>query len=354
MSVVALDINSQATTDFLVGLLNVPSPTGYHVEAVAYTRTAFAELNVPGLELALTKKGALAATWAGKSSDAPRGVTAHLDTLGLMVKEIKDSGRLKCTALGGGDWNAVEFEGVTIRTHSDQRYRGTVVLQNSGQHANAEYHKHERKADTMEIRIDARTSSAEETRALGIEVGDFVFVDPRVEVSDTGFVRSRYLDDKAGVANIYGALMALRDAGLRPAQTTTFLINNYEEVGHLGSAGLPPELDELLVIDMGAMGDGQRSDEFSVSICAKDSSGPYHFEMNNKLRRIGDTFNIPYRMDIYPHYSSDGSAYWLAGGDARVGLIGPGVDASHGYERTHQESIDHTTHMIARYLLSDE
>ncbi|MBC7810620.1 MAG: M42 family metallopeptidase [Burkholderiales bacterium] len=348
-----IDSQSTATTAFLVGLLNTPSPTGYHVEAIAYTQAAFADLSVPGLELSLTKKGALVATWAGKSSDTPRGVTAHLDTLGLMVKEIKDNGRLKCTALGGGHWNAVEFEGVTIRTYSDKRYRGTVVLQNTSQHVNGDFEKIERKSDNMEVRIDAKTKSADETRALGIEIGDFVFLDPRVEVTDTGFIRSRHLDDKAAVANVYGALLALKDAGLQPAQTTTFLIANYEEVGHGGSAGLPIVLDELLTIDMGAVSEGQNSDEFSVSICAKDSSGPYHFDMNTKLRRIGDAFNIPYRMDIYPHYSSDGSAYWLAGGDARVGLIGPGIDASHGYERTHQESLDHTTHMLARYLLEE-
>jgi putative aminopeptidase FrvX len=353
VSIPALNINSEAIIAFLEGLLNVPSPTGYHVEAVAYTRAAFAELNVPGLELSLTKKGALTATWRGVRSDAPRGVTAHVDTLGLMVKEIKDNGRLKCTALGGGNWNAVEFEGVTIRTHSDQRYRGTVLLQNTSQHVNADFHKTERSADNMEVRIDAKTKSADETRALGINIGDFIFLDPRVEVTETGFIRSRHLDDKAAVANIYGALMALRDAGLQPAQNTTFLIANYEEVGHGGSAGLPMVLDELLTIDMGAVGEGQNSDEYSVCICVKDSSGPYHFEMNNKLRRIGDTFNIPYRMDIYPHYGSDGSAYLAAGGDARVGLIGPGIDASHGYERTHQESLDHTTHMLARYLLEE-
>ena len=280
-------------------------------------------------------------------------MTAHVDTLGLMVKEIKPSGRLKMALLGGFMWNAVEWEGVTIRTHGDKRYRGTVLPSNPSTHVNNKLGSIERTADLMEVRIDARTISAADTRALGIEVGDFIFLDPRVEVTDTGFIRSRHLDDKAGVAAIYGALLALHDAALSPAQDTTFLIANYEEVGHGGAAGLPMSLAELLTIDMAALGDGQNSDEYSVTICVKDSSGPYHFDMNNKLRRIAAEFDIPAKTDIYPYYGSDGSAYWRAGGDARVGLIGPGVEASHAYERTHKDSMPHTTHLIARYLLDD-
>jgi putative aminopeptidase FrvX len=344
-----LNINPDATVDFLVGLLNTPSPTGYHVEAIDYVRKAFE--TIPGLEISLTNKGALVAFWKGNASSAPRGVTAHVDTLGLMVKEIKPSGRLKATLLGGFMWNAVEWEGVTIRTHDNRRYRGTVLPSNPSTHVNSKLGTVERTADLMEIRIDARTFSATDTRALGIEVGDFIFLDPRVELSDTGFIRSRHLDDKAGVAAIYGALLALTDAGLVPAQDTTFLIANYEEVGHGGANGLPTQLAELLTVDMAALGDGQSSDEFSVTICIKDSTGPYHFEMNNKLRRLAAAYQIPAKTDIYPFYGSDGSAFWRAGGDARVGLIGPGVEASHAYERTHRESILHSTHLIAQYLV---
>lgn len=346
-----LAINLDATVDFLVGLLNTPSPTGYYVEAIDYVRQAFE--GIPGLELSTTNKGALVATVRGISSDAPRGVTAHVDTLGLMVKDIKPSGRLKLTNLGGFMWNAVEWEGVTIRTHDNRRYRGTVLPSNPSTHVNNKLGTMERTAELMEVRIDARTTSAAETRALGIEVGDFIFLDPRVEVTDTGFIRSRHLDDKAGVAVIYGALLALSEAGLSPAQDTTVLIANYEEVGHGGSAGLPMKLAELLTVDMAALGEGQNSDEFHVTICVKDSTGPYHFEMNNKLRRIADEHDIAAKTDIYPYYGSDGSAYWRAGGDARVGLIGPGVEASHAYERTHRDSLLHTTHLIARYLLDD-
>jgi putative aminopeptidase FrvX len=243
------------------------------------------------------------------------------------------------------------MEGVTVRTYDNRRYRGTVVPVNPSVHVNPKIQTAERNAETMEIRLDARVTNADETRALGIEVGDFIFVDPRVEVGEAGFVRGRFLDDKAGVAGIYGALRALKDAGLQPAQDTAFLIANYEEAGHGGGAGWPFALDELVAIDMGAIGDSQHSDEYSVSICVKDGGGPYHFDLTNKLRRLAIEHEIPHKTDIYVFYSSDGTAYWRAGGEARVGLIGPGVDASHAYERTHRDALTHTAHLLARYLV---
>ncbi|GAB4572530.1 MAG: M42 family metallopeptidase [Anaerolineae bacterium] len=348
-----LTIDHERMVAFLVGLLNTPSPTGYYVEAMDFVAEAFAALEMPGLEMWRTRKGALMLKLAGDSASAPRGLTAHADTLGLMVKEIKPSGRLKVTNLGGIMWSGIEFEGVTVRTHDDRRYRGSVVPLNPGVHVNRDVHKAERNADSMEIRLDVKVENADDVRALGIEVGDFVFVDPRVEVLDTGFIRARFLDDKAGVACIYGALHALNTAGVRPVQDTYVLISHYEEVGHGGSAGWPADLDELLVVDMAALGDGQTSDEFHTTICVKDSGGPYHFLMNNRLRRLAETHAIPYKVDIYPYYASDGTAYWRAGGDARVGLIGPGVDASHSYERTHVDALEHSAHLIARYLLDD-
>ncbi len=347
----ALPVDTASLTDFLIGLLDTPGPTGYHQEAIAYTRSAFERLDFPGAAIRLTHKGALLMTIPGENDDAPRGLTAHVDTLGLMVKEVKSNGRLKLTALGGISWPGVEFENCTIRTHDNRRYRGTVILSNPSTHVNRQATKKERNADSMEVRIDERTTSREETEALGIGVGDFILLDPRIEVTESGFIRSRFLDDKAGVACIYGALQALKSAGVTPAQTTHILIANYEEVGHGGSAGFPDDLHELLAIDMGALGDGQAGDEFSVSICVKDAGGPYHFDMNTKLRRLADANSIDYQVDIYPYYASDGTAYWRAGGGARVGLVGPGVASSHGYERTHQDALTNSTHLIARYLL---
>ncbi|MBE0690632.1 MAG: M42 family metallopeptidase, partial [Anaerolineae bacterium] len=279
-------------------------------------------------------------------------VTAHADTLGLMVKEIKANGCLKVTRLGGINMNGIENENVTLRTYDNRRYRGTVMLINPSSHVNPNATTAARDDTTMEVRLDARTSSADETRSLGVEVGDFIFVDPRVEVTDTGFIRSRFLDNKAGVAGIYGALAAMQAAGLRPANDTHVLISNYEEVGHGGGPDWPAALDEYVCVDMAAIGEGQNSDEYNCTICAKDSSGPYHYALTMKLREIAAAHDIPYKMDIYPDYSSDGSAYWRAGGSARVALIGPGVSGSHSYERMYKDALLHSAHLIARYLLT--
>ncbi len=346
-----LNIDVESMTDFLVELLEIHSPTGYHAEVMPFVRDAFEALDFPGARITETNKGALLIQVKGENDDAPLGITAHVDTLGFMVKEIKSNGRLKMTNLGGINWAGAEFENCTVRTHDDKRYRGTVILANPSTHVNRNAHKSDRNSETMEVRLDARTTNRKETEALGIGVGDFIFLDTRIEVTDTGFIRSRFLDDKAGVAVIYGALAAMKDAGVIPQQDITILIANYEEVGHGGAAGFPDNLAEVLSIDMGAIGDGQAGDEFSVSICVKDGGGPYHFDMNQKLRRLAEEHDIDYKVDIYVYYSSDGTAFWRAGGDAKVGLAGPGVASSHGYERTHKDALLHSAHLIARYML---
>ncbi len=345
----ALHIDTDRMIDFLVKLLNIHSPTGYYHEAMAFVREQFAALDM--LEITQTYKGALVAKLHGESSDKPVGMTAHVDTLGLMVRDIKSDGRLKVNKIGGLLLPGAENEGVTVRTFDDKRIRGTLVPANTSSHVNANIATSVRDEHTMEVRLDARVSSREETEALGISIGDFIFLDPRVEVTESGFIKSRFLDNKAGVASIYGALLALKEAGLKPAQDTYILIANYEEVGHGGAVGFPQGLVEMLCIDMGAIGEEQNSDEYSMSICVKDGGGPYHFDMNNKARRLCMAHSIPYKTDIYLYYASDGSAYWYAGNDARVGLVGPGIAASHSYERTHKDSITHSAHFIARYML---
>lgn len=344
------DIDTDFLIDFLTRLLNTPSPTGFAQAAVALTEQALAAF--PDLRLSRNRKGALLAEWPGEDATTPRALTAHVDTLGTMVKEIKPNGRLKLTQIGGYAWNAIEGEGVRVFTAAGEVIRGAVLLTMASSHVfGRQVNETKRDEDALEVRLDARTTNADETRALGIEVGDFVALDPRVEVTN-GFVRSRHLDDKACVACIVAAVKALHDAGLKPRQRTHLLISNYEEVGHGAATGFPPDLAELVCVDMAAVGDGQTSDEFHATLCVKDSGGPYHYGLSQMLRRLAIEQNIPYKVDIYPYYGSDGEAFWRSGGDVAVALIGPGVDASHNYERTHTEALIATTQWILAYLLS--
>jgi putative aminopeptidase FrvX len=343
------EIETPFLLDFLTRLLNTPSPTGLAGAAIALTEETLKRF--PALKLGRTRKGALTATWRGDQDEAPRAVTAHVDTLGAMVKEVKSNGRLKLSRIGGFAWNTIEGEGCTVITRSGRQVRGSVLLTKASSHVfGAEVGEMKRSEDTLEVRLDARTLSAMETLDLGIGVGDFVAFDPRVEVN-AGFVRSRHLDDKACVAALVSAVKTLAEAGLKPARTTTLLISNFEEVGHGASAGIPADVEELLVVDMAAVGEGQNSDEFHASLCVQDSGGPYHHEMSNRLRALAEKNEIPYKVDIYPHYGSDGEAWLKAGADAAVGLIGPGVDASHNYERTHTEALVGTVKWVMAYLL---
>lgn len=344
------DIHKTHLQDFLVELLNTPSPTGFSHMAIDVTEKALQAFS--DVTTSITRKGGLVGTWPGESNDTPRALTAHVDTLGGMVKEIKGNGRLKISSLGGLLLNGVETEGCTIYTNDGKTIRGSFMLNNSSMHVyGAKVKDAKRTEDAMEIRLDEKTSSAEETRKLGIEVGNYIVFDPRIEVTN-GFIRSRFLDDKAGVATLIAAVKTLTDAGLKPTQTTTLHISNYEEVGHGAAAGFPDDLAELVAIDMAAIGAGQTSDEFHATLCVKDSGGPYHHGLSNHLRQLAEENSIAYKTDIYPYYGSDGEAYWRAGGDVAVALIGPGVDASHNYERTHMDALIATTQWIMAYLLS--
>ena len=344
-------IDQEYLLKFLAGLLNTPSPTGFADRAIAYTEQALSALS--SLRLSRTRKGALVAEWLGQKSDARRALTAHADTLGAMVKEIKSNGRLKLTKIGGFAWNTVEGEGCTVYASKGEPLRGSILLARASSHVyGKEVGELARDDENMEVRLDAQTVSKEDSEALGVRVGDFIAFDPRLEITH-GFVRSRHLDDKACVACLVAAAKALHDAGMKPAQTTYLHFSNYEEVGHGAAAGIPPEVTELVAVDMAAVGEGQTSDEFHTTLCVKDSGGPYHHGLSQRLRSIAEQYGIPYMVDIYPYYGSDGEAYWRAGGDVAVALIGPGVDASHNYERTHLEALVATTQWLVAYLLSE-
>ena len=338
-------------TTFLVDLLNIASPTGFAEPAVAFVEKELSKYKQ--LELSRTRKGALVAKWTVESDITPVALTAHVDTLGAVVKEIKSNGRLKLSRIGGIQWPTVETEGVWIITSKGERIRGSVLIDTASGHIYSGAGGETPRNDAhMEVRIDARTTSEKETRELGINIGDCVAFDPRVEVTN-GFIRSRFLDDKACVANLVAAIKSMADAGRNPERSVYFHISNYEEVGHGAAAGIPSDVAELISVDMAVVGDGQESDEFHATLCIKDSGGPYHFELNNKLRALAEKNNIPYKTDVYPFYGSDGEAFWRAGGDVALSLIGPGIDASHNYERAHMDGLNATTNWIMAYLLNN-
>lgn len=342
-------IDEACFTTFLVDLLNIASPTGFAAPAIDFVEKELSKYKQ--LQLSRTRKGALIAKWEVESDLSPVALTAHVDTLGAVVKEIKSNGRLKLSKIGGVQWPSVETEGVWIFTSKGDKIRGSILIDNASGHifgqAGADTHRND---DHMEVRIDARTTSQKETRELGISIGDCVAFDPRVEVTN-GFIRSRFMDDKACVANIAAAIKSLADSGQSPARSVYFLISNYEEVGHGAASGIPSDVEELITVDMAVVGHGQESDEFHATLCIKDSGGPYHEGLNKKMRALAEKHNIPYKTDVYPFYGSDGEAFWRAGGDVALSLIGPGIDASHNYERAHMDGLNATTNWIMAYLL---
>lgn len=343
-----MNFNMDYVTDKLVSLLNIPSPTGNTEKAIEFVEKEFKSL---GISTYRTNKGALIATIKGENEDKEVTLSGHVDTLGGMVKEIKSNGRIKFTKIGGYVMDTVEGVYVSIENSDEKLYTGTVMTTKASSHVHGqETHEIERNEENLEIRLDEKVLSKEDVEKLGINVGDFVFFDPRVTVTDSGFIKSRHLDDKAGVVSILGIAKYFVDNNIKPKYTTNFFISNYEEVGHGASAAIPEKTFELIAIDMAAPGEGQTSDEYSVTICAKDSSGPYDLELKKRLVNLAKENDLNYKIDIYPHYGSDGSAALRAGYDIKVGLIGPGVDASHSFERTHKEAIENTIKLGILYL----
>ncbi len=342
--------NRTFIVDFLLKLLQTPSPTGNTEAGISLIEQTCAQI---GLETYRTVKGALVAKLPHESADkAAITVASHVDTLGGMVKEIKGNGRLALTQLGGYLAASVVGEYCQVETAAGKIITGTVLLNKQSVHIHSgdEINKLGDSMENVEVRLDARTFSYRETNALGIAVGDFVSWDTRTQYTETGYIKSRHLDNKAGVAAAVGAAEMMLRHGVVAKQPSYLFFSNYEEVGHGAAAGIPSDTEELLVIDMAPIGAGQASDEFGVSICVKDNSGPYDLAMRRRLVALAKAARLPYNLDVYVRYGSDGSAALYAGANMRVGLIGPGVDASHAYERTHLESVLNSTLLTAAYL----
>ena len=328
-------------------LLSIDSPTGFTHKAALWVKEAFEALGFPAH---ITVKGGVIADLGGKNDQDGLFLQAHTDTLGAMVATIKGNGRLKLTSLGGMNANNAEAENVRVYTRDGKIIEGTCQLCNASVHVNGDYSSAKRSFDAMEIVLDEDVNSAEDTRKLGIEVGDIVCFDPRTKRTASGYLKSRFLDDKLSVGILLGFAKYLSDNKITPERRTWVHVTVYEEVGHGGSGSVPVGITEAISVDMGCVGDGLQCTEKQVSICAKDSGGPYSYEVVGKLIAAAKKTGADYAVDVYPFYGSDVEATLRSGVDIRHGLIGSGVYASHGYERSHIDGVYNTLKVLCGYL----
>ena len=328
-------------------ILAIDSPSGFTGKVIEYLEEQFQSL---GFSAGITTKGGLLVDLGGSDEDDALMLAAHADTLGGMVAEIKGSGRLRITNLGGMKADNGEAENVRVYTREGKIYEGTLQLCNASVHVNADYKTAKRDFDTTEIVLDEDVNSAAETRALGIEVGDMVCFDPRTRRTASGYLKSRFLDDKLSVGILLGFAKYLKDQNITLPRRPWIHVSVYEEVGHGGAASVPTGVTEAISVDMGCVGDGLQCTERQVSICAKDSGGPYSYEVVGKLIEAAKATQADYAVDVYPYYGSDVEATLRAGFDIRHGLIGAGVYASHGYERSHIDGVHNTLKVLCGYL----
>ena len=341
----------QQTIDYLKKLTSIPSPTGFTREVADYLVNEITRL---GYTTIRTNKGGVNVIVKGKDDNKHRVVTAHVDTLGAMVRGVKADGRLKMAKIGGYPWNMIEGENCLVHVASTGKtVSGTILIHQTSTHVYKDAGTAERTEDNMEVRLDAKVRNEQETRDLGIDVGDFISFDPRTIITETGFIKSRFLDDKVSAAILLDLLRKYKEENIELPYTTHFMFSVFEEVGHGANSNIPKEAVEYLAVDMGAMGDDQQTDEYTVSICVKDASGPYNYEFRNHLVQLAKNNDIQYKLDIYPYYGSDASAAMRAGAEVKHALLGAGIESSHSYERTHIDSVEQTHKMVDVYLRSE-
>ena len=338
---------AQLALENTVRLLGIDSPSGYTENAAKYVQAQFAQM---GYDAKITRKGGVLIDLGGEDAQDALLLEAHTDTRGGMVAQIKGNGRLRITNVGGMNANNAEAENVRVITKFSGAIECTVQLCDASVHVNGNYSTTPRTFDTVEVVLDEDVRSAEDVRKLGIDVGDFVCFDPRSRITESGYIKSRFLDDKLSVGILQAFAQYLKDENLTPKRRVYVHVTVYEEVGHGGSASVPDGVTEAISVDMGCVGEGVQCTERQVSICAKDSGGPYSYDVVRKLIAAAKREGADYAVDVYPHYGSDVEATLRAGYDIRHGLIGAGVYASHGYERSHRDGALNKLKVIEGYL----
>ena len=342
---------SKNYVDYMVeetkNILAIDSPSGFTKEVADYVMGEYKKL---GYEPKLTVKGGVLVPIGGRDKENAVLLEAHIDTLGAMVAEIKANGRLRVTAVGGMNANNAEGENCKVVTRFNGKYDGTLQLINASIHVNGKYSDTSRSWDTVEVVIDEPVSSKEDVEKLGIMTGNFVCFDPRTTITSSGYIKSRFLDDKLSTAILLGYAKYLKDEHITLPRKIYQHITVFEEVGHGGCGSVPEGTVEFLSVDMGCVGNGLACTEREVSICVKDSAGPYSYQTVTSLIRAAKENGIGFAADVYPFYGSDADAALRAGYDLRHGLIGPGVYASHGYERSHKDGVENTLKLLAAYI----
>ena len=344
-----MNIDLKYTLKKTVELLAIPSPVGYTHMAIEWVRKELESLGVKKYNI--TKKGALIAYVKGKDSNYKKMISAHVDTLGAVVKKVKKNGRLEITNVGGFAWGSVEGEHVTIHTLSEKTYTGTILPIKASVHVYGDVAREmPRTEETIEIRIDEDVKTDQDVFKLGILQGDFVSLDPRTRVLENGYIKSRYLDDKLCVAQILAYLKYLKDNKLKPRTDLYIYFSNFEEIGH-GVSVFPEDLDEFIAVDIGLVaGEDAHGDEKKVNIIAKDSRSPYDYTLRKKLQEAADKNKIQYTIGVHNRYGSDATTAILQGFDFKYACIGPNVDATHHYERCHNDGIVETIKLLIAYL----
>ena len=325
----------------LKNVISVDSPTGFTKAAADYT---VERLRSFGYTPEKTNKGCVLCCLGGEGD--PIVFAAHLDTLGGMVAEVKGNGRLRLTRIGGMNPNNAECENAKVYTRDGRVYEGCLQMNDPSIHVNGEYSKQERTWDSTELVLDEMTKSKEDTEKLGIATGDYVCFDPRFRVTESGYIKSRFLDDKLSVAILLDAARRIKEEEIELKRKVYIYITVFEEVGHGCSSGIPADAKDIVSVDMGCVGQGLACKEEQVSICVKDSAGPYNYDLTGELIDTAKKLGLDYALDVYPFYGSDADAALEAGYDLRHGLIGAGVYASHGYERSHVKGAENTLKLV--------
>lgn len=344
-------MDTEKYVDYIVkqteDILAIDSPTGFTANAAKHLMAEYEKL---GFKPELTTKGGVLVDLGGSNADDAILVEAHMDTLGGMVSKIKANGNLEITPLGGFNPNNGESENCRIYTRDGVIYEGTLQLNNASVHVNDDYSSTIREFNCMEVVIDEEVSSADETKKLGIMIGDIVAFEPRTRVTKSGYIKSRFLDDKLSVGILLGQAKYIADNNITTDRKIYHHITVYEEVGHGACGTVPAGVTEILSVDMGCIGEGLDCKETQVSICAKDSAGPYNYDVVTNLINTAKANDIDFAVDVYPHYGSDADAALKAGYDVKHGLIGAGVYASHGYERSHKKGAENTFRLLINYV----